>query len=110
MFPFQTHLFADTFAILNGVGFNLPTDLTLMQEQQLAQLWHGIVGLFLIVVILAHIYIGSLGMEGAFAAMGRGTVDENWAREHHAAWVTEVKGEPLPDPHPPGPGHAQAAE
>ena len=25
-------------------------------------------------------------------------VDENWAREHHAAWVAELKGEPEPAP------------
>jgi formate dehydrogenase subunit gamma len=61
-------------------------------------------------VILAHIYIGTLGMEGAFAAMGRGLVEENWAREHHNIWVAEVKGEPIPDPDAPGPEHTQAAE
>ena len=44
-------------------------------------------------MIIAHIYIGSLGMEGAFDAMGTGMVDENWAREHHQLWFSEVKGE-----------------
>jgi formate dehydrogenase subunit gamma len=42
---------------------------------------------------LAHIYIGSLGMEGAFAAMGSGQVDENWAREHHSLWHENLHGE-----------------
>jgi formate dehydrogenase subunit gamma len=37
----------------------------------------------------AHIYIGTLGMEGAFEAMGSGEVDENWAKEHHSLWVDE---------------------
>jgi len=46
-------------------------------------------------VILAHIYIGWLGMEGAYDAMGRGYVDENWARQHHPLWLEELeaKGE-----------------
>jgi formate dehydrogenase subunit gamma len=41
--------------------------------------------------MLAHIYIGSIGMEGAFDAMGTGEVDLNWAREHHALWVEEQR-------------------
>ncbi|MEM7222888.1 MAG: formate dehydrogenase subunit gamma [Pseudomonadota bacterium] len=97
LFPFQFSFFNDTFVVLNMVGFSLPTDLTPMQEMQLSQLWHTVVALVLIAIILAHIYIGSLGMEGAFAAVGTGQVDENWAREHHSVWVAQLKGEPLPE-------------
>jgi formate dehydrogenase subunit gamma len=39
--------------------------------------------------IISHIYIGSIGMEGAFDAMGSGQVDVNWAREHHSLWLEE---------------------
>jgi formate dehydrogenase subunit gamma len=56
------------------------------------QFWnmvHGIVGVLLIAAMLAHAYIGSVGMEGAFDAMGSGEVDLNWAREHHSLWVEE---------------------
>lgn len=56
------------------------------------QFWnvvHGIVGVVLIGAMLAHAYIGSVGMEGAFDAMGSGEVDLNWAREHHSLWVEE---------------------
>mgnify|MGYP000344955045 CR=1 FL=1 len=89
--PFTTTMFADTFALLNVVGFSLPTDLSPMQEQQYAQLWHAAVSMVMIAIILAHIYIGSLGMEGAFDAMGSGQVDLNWAKEHHSLWVDEVQ-------------------
>ena len=106
MFPFKLAFFDGTFAFLNMIGFDLPTGLTAMQEMQLSQIWHAVVGVVLVAIILAHIYIGSLGMEGAFDAMGSGYVDENWAREHHNVWVAEVKGEPLPGDH----GHTQAAE
>ena len=40
-------------------------------------------------VIISHIYIGTIGMEGAFDAMGNGEVDLNWAREHHSLWLEE---------------------
>lgn len=58
---------------------------------QLAQVVHGVVSAVLIAVMIAHIYIGSLGMEGAFDAMGSGEVDLSWAREHHSLWVEEVR-------------------
>jgi formate dehydrogenase subunit gamma len=58
----------------------------------------------MICLILAHIYIGSIGMEGAFDAMGKGDVDINWAREHHSLWVEEVESGKT------GPVAAQPAE
>ena len=89
MFPYETAFMAKTFAALNAIGFDLPTAVTPLQEQQLNQIWHAIVGVAFIVIILGHIYIGSVGMEGAFDAMGSGEVDTNWAREHHSLWVEE---------------------
>ena len=89
MFPFQTTMFADTFALLNVFGFGLPTDFTPLQEQQLNQLWHGFVSLLLIVMIMAHIYIGSVGIEGAHDAMNSARVYRNWAKEQHSLWVEE---------------------
>jgi formate dehydrogenase subunit gamma len=97
MFPFSFSLFEPTFSVLNMFGFDLPTTLTVIEEMQLSQLWHAIVAVVMISIIIAHIYIGSLGMEGAWDAMGSGMVDENWAREHHGLWVAEVKGETPPD-------------
>jgi formate dehydrogenase subunit gamma len=57
---------------------------------QLATIVHGMVGLIMVAIIIAHIYIGSVGMEGAFDAMGKGQVDLNWAKEHHSVWVDKV--------------------
>lgn len=94
LFPFKLFFFAGTFEALNLLGFELPTDLTPLQETQLAQLWHAIVGLGLMVLIVGHIYIGTIGMEGAFDAMGTGEVDENWAKEHHDLWYAEVADTP----------------
>lgn len=56
------------------------------------QFWtviHAVIAMLFIAVMMAHIYIGSIGMEGAFDAMGTGEVDLNWAREHHSLWVEE---------------------
>jgi formate dehydrogenase subunit gamma len=57
---------------------------------QAASVVHALVGVVMIAVIIAHVYIGSVGMEGAFEAMGSGQVDVNWAREHHSIWAEKV--------------------
>jgi formate dehydrogenase subunit gamma len=98
LFPFELPMFAATFEKLNALGLpqlvglgELNTDLAPHTEMQYAQLWHAIVSFVLMAIIIAHIYIGSIGMEGAYAAMGSGEVEEQWAREHHSLWVDEVK-------------------
>lgn len=98
LFPFEMPMFAKTFAILNDTGLaglagygELPTQLAPHEEMQYAQLWHAIMAFVLMAIILAHIYIGSVGMEGAYDAMGNGEVDEQWAREHHSLWLEEVQ-------------------
>jgi formate dehydrogenase subunit gamma len=62
------------------------TDIT---DMQLAQVVHAVVAVLFVALILAHIYIGTLGMEGAFEAMGTGEVDLNWAKEHHDLWLAQ---------------------
>lgn len=96
LFPFDYAFFTDTVLALRSVGIDLPAwvgmpepPYTAVQEQQFNQIWHGVVAVGMICMILAHIYIGSVGMEGAFDAMGSGEVDINWAREHHSLWVEE---------------------
>ncbi|MEW9919208.1 formate dehydrogenase subunit gamma [Marimonas sp. MJW-29] len=98
LFPFELPLFAKTFVILNDIGAPgwigmqpLPTQLSPQEEMQLAQAWHAIVSFVLMAIIIAHIYIGTLGMEGAYDAMGSGEVDEAWAHQHHSIWLEEVK-------------------
>lgn len=98
LFPFQINLFASTFELLNSLGISgllgmgeLNTQLTPHEEMQFAQMWHAIIAFGFIAVIFAHIYIGSVGMEGALDAMTSGEVDAQWAKEHHGLWVEEVK-------------------
>lgn len=98
LYPFEHSYFADTFTMLAKIGIDIPAMIgiatppyTGIQEQQFATIWHVIMAVILICVIMAHIYIGSVGMEGAFDAMGSGEVDKNWAKEHHSLWVDEIE-------------------
>jgi formate dehydrogenase subunit gamma len=79
---------------VTGIYMLFPFQFGDIQTQQLMTVLHAIFGVILIAVIIAHIYIGTLGMEGAWDAMGSGRVDENWAREHHSVWYSELKGQP----------------
>ena len=97
LFPFEFNMFNHTFSTLNNWGVpgwfgagDLPYPLQPQEEMQYTQLWHAIVSLILTAIIFAHIYLGSVGMEGAFDAMGKGEVEEQWAREHHSIWAEEV--------------------
>jgi formate dehydrogenase subunit gamma len=56
---------------------------------QIAQVIHSVVAMLFIAAMLGHIYIGTIGMEGAFEAMGTGEVDVNWAKQHHSLWLDE---------------------
>jgi formate dehydrogenase subunit gamma len=64
----------------------IPANVTTMQ---LLTVIHAVIAMLFIAGIMAHIYIGTVGMEGAFDAMGTGEVDLNWAKEHHSLWVEE---------------------
>ena len=72
---------------VSGYMLMFPFVLTDFGGQQAANVIHALTGVIMVAIIIAHIYIGTVGMEGAFEAMGSGTVDVNWAREHHSVWA-----------------------
>jgi formate dehydrogenase subunit gamma len=77
-------------AAVSGYALIFPFYGTTIETMQQAEMAHGIVAMLFIAAMLAHIYIGTIGMEGAFEAMGRGTVDLNWAKEHHSLWLEQL--------------------
>lgn len=84
--------------VVAATGFVLlfPFYVTGITGMQAAQVAHGLVAMLMMAAMLGHIYIGSLGMEGAFDAMGSGRVDLNWAKAHHDGWVEEVLADKKP--------------
>src|SRR6202048_1860975 len=86
-------LFAGIAVSVSGILLLFPFYGTNIADMQLAQVVHAVVAVLFIALILAHIYIGTLGMEGAFEAMGTGEVDLNWAKEHHDLWLEEKQAQ-----------------
>jgi len=74
---------------VSGYLLLFPFYVTNIAGMQIAQVVHSIIAVLFIAIIIAHIYIGTLGMEGAFEAMSTGSVDLNWAKEHHELWLED---------------------
>lgn len=72
---------------VSGIFLLFPFYVTNIFGMQLAQGAHALIGVGFVALIIAHTYIGTLGMEGGFEAMGSGEVDLNWAKQHHSLWV-----------------------
>jgi len=63
---------------------------------QIAHMIHGVVSILLLAMFLAHAYLGSIGMDGAYDGMRHGYVDEAWAKQHHEYWYDDVKSGKIP--------------
>jgi formate dehydrogenase subunit gamma len=68
-----------------------------IEGMQLAQIVHGVVSVMFVAAMLGHIYIGTIGMEGAFEGMAVGEVDLNWAKQHHDLWLAEEQARTGPN-------------
>ena len=65
-------------------------------NMQIAHLIHAASAVLMMALFLGHIYLGTIGMEGAYKAMKTGYVDETWAREHHEYWHDDIKAGKVP--------------
>ena len=63
---------------------------------QIANMIHGVATVFMMAMFMGHIYMGTVGMEGAYSAMRTGYVDETWAKEHHELWYNDIKAGKIP--------------
>jgi formate dehydrogenase subunit gamma len=93
---------------ISGFVLDFPNFGQSRHVMELAHFSHGLVAIAFIAASLGHIYIGTVGMEGALEAMTTGKVDANWAKEHHDLWYQEMERQGLVDT--PRPVTAEAAE
>jgi len=63
---------------------------------QIANMVHGIAAVLIMTVFALHIYLGTIGMTGAYRGMRTGYVDETWAREHHEYWYEDIRAGRIP--------------
>ena len=63
---------------------------------QIAHMIHAVATMLMMAMFIGHIYMGTIGMEGAYKAMKTGYVDETWAKEHHELWHDDIKAGKIP--------------
>ena len=74
----------------------LPGLAYLRGDMQVAHMLHASAALLMVAMFAGHIYMGTVGMHGAYRAMRTGYVDESWAKEHHELWFDDVKAGKIP--------------
>jgi len=63
---------------------------------QISHMVHATATVLMMAMFIGHIYMGTIGMRGAYSAMRDGYVDETWAKEHHELWYDDVKAGKIP--------------
>lgn len=63
---------------------------------QITHMVHAVAAMFMMTMFLGHIYMGTVGMDGAYKAMRTGQVDQTWAKEHHELWYDDIKAGKIP--------------
>jgi formate dehydrogenase subunit gamma len=91
-FIFWTVVIGGSVVTVTGYVLLFPFYLSGIAGMQAAQVVHSVVGVLYIAAMLVHIYMGTLGMEGALEGMWGGEVDVNWAKSHHLLWYEEEVG------------------
>jgi len=78
---------------ISGLALDFPNLGTERVVLQLSHIVHTLTAALLIVGALGHIYIGTIGTEGAFEGMISGKVDSSWAAQHHDIWYQDIKNQ-----------------
>jgi formate dehydrogenase subunit gamma len=76
---------------VTGVVMLFPNFEQLRTTMQQLNVIHASAAIVMVVFALGHIYVGTIGVEGAYRNMRDGVTDETWAREHHELWYNDVK-------------------
>jgi len=75
--------------LLPGLSYDRST-------MQIAHMVHSVANLLMLVMMMGHIYLGTLGTKGAYEGMKTGYVDEIWAEQHHKLWLDDIKAGKIP--------------
>ena len=63
---------------------------------QISHMVHAVATFLMMTMFMGHIYMGTIGMRGAYSAMRDGYVDETWAKEHHELWYDDIQAGKIP--------------
>lgn len=86
------------FVVLTGLVLNklIPGLGDVRGDMQMAHMVHATLAIWMMALIIGHIYMGTVGMRGAYKAMKTGYVSDGWAKEHHELWYDDVLAGNIP--------------
>ena len=79
-----------TALIVTGLILLFPNFDQTRSTMQVANVLHAIAAYLSIALACVHMYLGTLGLEGAYRAMRDGNVSESWAEHHHQRWYERI--------------------
>jgi formate dehydrogenase subunit gamma len=84
--------------VLSGLTLDklIPGILYDRSTMQISHMIHAVATMLMMAMFLGHIYLGTIGMDGAYDGMRTGSVDETWAKEHHELWYDDIKAGKIP--------------
>lgn len=91
-------LLLGTVVVASGLFLDrvIPGVVYLRGDMQIAHIIHAVSVTLMMCMLMGHIYLGTVGMQGAYQSMKTGYVDETWAREHHDLWYDDIKAGKIP--------------
>ena len=81
--------------VVTGMVLDFPQFGQTRDTMQQMHYLHTVAGLIVGAMTIGHIYIATIGTEGALEGMVNGHVDANWAAQHHDLWYETVKDKAL---------------
>ncbi|HWI77679.1 MAG TPA: formate dehydrogenase subunit gamma [Ramlibacter sp.] len=91
-------LFLGVIVVVSGLFMDklIPNIVYERSTMQVAHMVHAVSTVLMMSMFAMHIYLGTIGMRGAYKAMRTGWVDEEWAREHHEYWYEDIREGKIP--------------
>jgi formate dehydrogenase subunit gamma len=83
--------------IISGLVLNFPNFGQTRETMQTFNVIHMVLAYVAIAMACVHIYLGTIGMKGAYRAMRDGYVTAEWAKHHHELWYNDVKAGKVPE-------------
>ena len=78
-------------AVVTGLIMDFPNFDQTRSTMITVNVIHSVAAGLVIALSLYHIYMGTIGIEGAYEGMRHGYVDETYAKQHHSYWYDDIK-------------------
>jgi len=83
--------------IISGLVLNFPNFGQTRATMQSVNVIHMVLAYIAIAMACVHVYLGTIGMKGAYRAMRSGYVTAEWAKHHHETWYNDIKAGRVPE-------------